>query len=245
GGWVGDPFDTHPRNITQKPAAFLNALEAALPEENSYALAWKDWCETSEGRYQQIKSELPWSEWTALEYIFNNMPQGITLQLGNSMPVRYAAWLCPRNTNAVFANRGSSGIDGSVSTALGYALAHPDEQVLLITGDISFFYDSNALWIDEKPENLRIIVLNNSGGNIFRIIDGPGKLQVTQKYLVMEAQRSAVELAKSLHCSARSYHELPGEHELNNFFHEKGPVVMELQFPADSGPSVLEIIKGT
>jgi 2-succinyl-5-enolpyruvyl-6-hydroxy-3-cyclohexene-1-carboxylate synthase len=244
GGWVGDPFDTHPRHLTQHPASFLELLEATLSVDNNYACAWKEWCEDSEDRYRQQKSKLPWSEWAALEFIFSNMPKGITLQLGNSMPVRYAAWLSPLNTKAVFANRGSSGIDGCVSTALGYALAHPEELVLLLVGDMSFFYDSNALWIDRKPENLRIIVLNNGGGNIFRIIDGPHQLKVTSKFLVMEDQRSSIELAASLQCSARSYHELPDIHEINSFFTQPGPALMELLFPEDSGPRVLEMIKG-
>lgn len=244
-GWVGDPFDTHPRNLRQNPAAFLELLDEQLLPNTNYMAAWNQWFATHEARYRQIQPTLPWSEWTALELLFKTMPQGTTLQLGNSMPVRYAAWLAPKNANMVFSNRGSSGIDGCVSTAVGYALAHPEEQVLLLVGDVSFFYDSNALWMDHKPENLRIVVLNNQGGNIFRIIDGPNKLQVTKNFLVMEEFRSAQTLANSYSCAYTRMHEMPHPDELHHFFSQTGPAILELVFSANSGPEVLARIKGT
>ena len=73
----------------------------------------------------------------------------------------------------VFANRGTSGIDGCTSTAVGYALAEPDKQVVLLTGDVAFFYDRNAFWHNYPTPNLRVVLLNNHGGGIFRLIDGP------------------------------------------------------------------------
>ncbi len=76
------------------------------------------------------------------------------------------------NTLRIFCNRGTSGIDGSTSTAIGAAYA-VKENTVFITGDISFFYDSNALWNNYIPSNFRIIVLNNGSGGIFRFIPGP------------------------------------------------------------------------
>ncbi|MEN9511670.1 MAG: hypothetical protein RLZZ370_1489 [Bacteroidota bacterium] len=244
-GWVGDPFNTHPRNLSQNPAAFLELLQEQVMPNTHYLDVWNEWFDAHEARYRQIQPTLPWSEWTALELLFNTMPKETTLQLGNSMPVRYAAWLAPRQTNAVFSNRGSSGIDGCVSTAVGYALAHPNEQVLLLVGDVSFFYDSNALWMDRKPNNLRIVVLNNRGGNIFRIIDGPNKLQVTKNFLVMEESRNAQSWANTYGCSYSVIHEAPHPDGLRQFFSQTGPAVLELVFPSDSGPELLARIKGT
>jgi len=245
GGWVGDPFGTHPRHLVQNPASFLGALNLALPDENHYHKDWQDWCNTSAQRYENTRKQLPWSEWVALEHIFKLMPEGITLQLGNSMPVRYAAWLAPKNTLAVFANRGSSGIDGCVSTAVGYALAHPHEQVLLLVGDVSFFYDSNALWIDKKPENLKIILLNNSGGNIFRIIDGPQKMQVAEPYLVINDYRNAGMLSTDMDCNYKFSAGMPEVEDILEFFSEPGPSVYELMFPSESGPETLKTIKNS
>jgi 2-succinyl-5-enolpyruvyl-6-hydroxy-3-cyclohexene-1-carboxylate synthase len=74
-------------------------------------------------------------------------------------------------TLSVFCNRGTSGIDGSTSTAIGAALISKQPTVF-ITGDLSFFYDSNALWNNYIPSNFRIIIINNRGGGIFRILPG-------------------------------------------------------------------------
>ena len=74
----------------------------------------------------------------------------------------------------MFCNRGTSGIDGSTSTAIGAAMSS-DKPVTFITGDLSFFYDSNALWNDYIPKDFKIIVINNSGGGIFRILPNEDK----------------------------------------------------------------------
>ncbi len=106
-------------------------------------------------------------------------PPQTLLQIGNSMPVRYAnllGALLTRNDGGVFADRGVSGIDGCVSTAVGAALARPDALTLLIVGDLAFFYDRNGLWHRHLPPNLRIALLNNHGGGIFDVIDGPNLL---------------------------------------------------------------------
>jgi len=71
----------------------------------------------------------------------------------------------------VFCNRGTSGIDGSTSTAIGASI-YNKTPTLFITGDLSFLYDSNALWNSYLRPDLRIIVINNSGGGIFRILPG-------------------------------------------------------------------------
>ena len=91
------------------------------------------------------------------------------------MAVRYANILgIPQGRQIeVFANRGTSGIDGCTSTAVGAALAQPQRPVVLLTGDVAFFYDRNAFWHNYLLPNLRVVLFNNHGGGIFRIIDGP------------------------------------------------------------------------
>jgi 2-succinyl-5-enolpyruvyl-6-hydroxy-3-cyclohexene-1-carboxylate synthase len=73
----------------------------------------------------------------------------------------------------VFANRGTSGIDGCNSPAVGAALAQPERPVVLLTGDVAFFYDRNAFWHNYPVPNLRVVLFNNHGGGIFRLLDGP------------------------------------------------------------------------
>ncbi|TDB66963.1 2-succinyl-5-enolpyruvyl-6-hydroxy-3-cyclohexene-1-carboxylic-acid synthase [Arundinibacter roseus] len=115
------------------------------------------------------------NEFIAVRFILSNLPQKSILHLGNSMSVRYANFLGIDNEGVeVYCNRGTSGIDGCVSTAIGAAFM-TGLPVYLIVGDVSFFYDRNGLMLQTLPDNLRIIVLNNSGGSIFRMIDGPAK----------------------------------------------------------------------
>lgn len=96
------------------------------------------------------------------------------LHVGNSLSIRYVnLFYGLSNFPFVFCNRGTSGIDGCVSTAVGAAIASPNIEHICIVGDISFLYDSNALWQNKFPPNLKILVLNNQGGSIFGMIPGP------------------------------------------------------------------------
>ncbi|MBP6386001.1 MAG: 2-succinyl-5-enolpyruvyl-6-hydroxy-3-cyclohexene-1-carboxylic-acid synthase [Pseudarcicella sp.] len=116
---------------------------------------------------------LAFNELSVFEVFLNKIPSNSVLHLANSMTVRYAnhIGLSTVGQIEVFANRGTSGIDGCVSSAVGCALA-TDKLVFLIVGDVAFFYDRNALWNNYLPNNLRIILLNNHGGGIFRMLEG-------------------------------------------------------------------------
>lgn len=121
----------------------------------------------------------PFGEFAALRQVMAALPAGACLQLGNSMAIRYANFVgChPAHLpHRVDGNRGVSGIDGSVSTAVGAALANGATPTLLLVGDLSFFYDRNGLWHAQVPPNLRIVLFNNHGGGIFDIIEGPDRL---------------------------------------------------------------------
>lgn len=115
--------------------------------------------------------DIPFSDFKAFEIITKKLPKDIQLQVSNSSAIRYLQLLNVDRSVTVYCNRGTSGIDGSTSTAVGAALAS-EKQTILITGDISFFYDSNALWNQYIPNNFKIILINNSGGGIFRILPG-------------------------------------------------------------------------
>jgi len=142
--------------------------------------------------------ELPFSDLSVMRKALEYLPQNIQLHLGNSMPVRYqqfAATGCAAK-RWVHANRGTSGIDGVTSTALGAAtVSH--ENVVLITGELSFIYDLNAFSIEAIPANLKVLVLHNGGGDIFRLIDGPKnhpereKLFATPRAVDVEALATA------------------------------------------------------
>jgi len=101
--------------------------------------------------------------------LLKQLPANTTLHLANSTSVRWTQLFRAREDLTYICNRGTSGIDGSLSTAAGYAYASGQPTVFL-TGDLSFIYDSNGLWNNYIGNNLKIIVMNNNGGNIFRFI---------------------------------------------------------------------------
>ena len=112
----------------------------------------------------------------------------------------------------VFCNRGTSGIDGSTSTAIGAALASK-QAVTLLTGDLSFFYDSNALWNTYIPTSFRIIVVNNSGGGIFRILPGNKNTENFDRYFETTHNLTAKQLCDMF---GLEYHRASNESELEN-----------------------------
>jgi 2-succinyl-5-enolpyruvyl-6-hydroxy-3-cyclohexene-1-carboxylate synthase len=101
--------------------------------------------------------------------LLKQTPTGTVLHLANSTSVRWTQLFPARKDLTYICNRGTSGIDGSMSTAAGYAYCS-QQPVVFLTGDLSFIYDSNALWNNYIDNNLKIIVMNNNGGNIFRFI---------------------------------------------------------------------------
>ncbi|MFN3316464.1 MAG: thiamine pyrophosphate-dependent enzyme, partial [Raineya sp.] len=144
-----------------------------------------------------FKKQEVFSEFGAMQALMQNLPENSLLHLANSMPVRYANYLSlpPEKNIEVFANRGTSGIDGSNSTAVGSAIA-TDKVVTLITGDMAFLYDRNAFWHNHLPENLRIVVLNNFGGGIFRLLPESGKLPELENFFETQQKSTAKQLTE-------------------------------------------------
>ena len=148
------------------------------------------------------------------QYIQNNS----IVHMANSSVVRYMQLFDPIKTIQYFANRGTSGIDGSMSTAVGSAIALPNQNHLFITGDISFIYDSNSMWIKPFPRNLKIIVINNAGGGIFRIIEGPSNSEQLENYFEAHHKSDLTKIAQGYGFSAKEIigHE-SYENELKDF----------------------------
>ncbi len=122
-------------------------------------------------KQKEYLEQIPFTDFSAFKTILDSIPPKYQLHLANSSTIRYAQLFEIKPSINVFCNRGTSGIDGSTSTAIG-ASQYEKMPTLLVTGDLSFFYDSNALWNDYIRDDFRIIVINNSGGGIFRILPG-------------------------------------------------------------------------
>lgn len=150
---------------------FSNFFPLTNSVKSDYAEFWKDIKAKRQSRHVEYMNEIPYSDLKAMQEIVPRVPEDYILQLGNSSTIRYAQLFEWKESLRIFCNRGTSGIDGSVSTAVGSACVK-GEPTLIITGDLSFFYDSNALWNNYIPNNFRVIILNNNGGGIFRILPG-------------------------------------------------------------------------
>jgi len=159
--------------IQIKPVNFFSNFNTSiLKRESNYQQKWLQFRDEKRVKHAQYLSEIIHSDFKVFEQILQSIPNNNQLQISNSSIIRYAQLFTINKTLNVFCNRGTSGIDGSTSTAIGAAFANK-HQTVFITGDLSFFYDSNGLWNKNIPSNFRIVLINNSGGGIFKIIPGP------------------------------------------------------------------------
>ena len=160
-------------------AHFKSDINTFLKEIGHYLLSvpsdyQKKWLEVKneiQQKHLEYQNDTPFSDFKVYAELFNTIPKHYMVQISNSSAIRYAQLMKSDSTWKVYCNRGTSGIDGSTSTAIGAAVASGAPTVF-VTGDLSFFYDSNALWNKYIPKNFRIILLNNEGGGIFRILPG-------------------------------------------------------------------------
>ena len=190
-----DTFGALTNHFETKINTFLSQLLTEETIESSYqssiATIWKD----RVAKHQEYTAKIPFSDFKVFDFICQNVPKNSQLQVSNSSAIRYLQLFDLDKSIQVFCNRGTSGIDGSTSTAIGAALAS-DLPTMLITGDISFLYDSNALWNNYIPKNFKIILLNNCGGGIFRILPGHQETETFNTYFETSHQLNALHLAK-------------------------------------------------
>ncbi len=188
---IGDPFETNPQHISCFDADFLEGLNHIFEEPTDYLQQWQTFIQD---RKEPVFAEPFGSEMRLVSELMMKFTENDILHLGNSMSVRYGSW-CGQTKAEIYGNRGSSGIDGSLSTAVGHALANLDKKIWLVLGDVSTVYDSNGLWTD-LPSNLTIIILNNGGGRIFDWIDGPNKVEGIRPYIHTPRKFNFEHLAK-------------------------------------------------
>lgn len=191
-----DTFGHLTKHFEEDPNEFLNTfLPKTKAVESNYNKQAQELKAFRQIKHNEYLSSIPFSDFKAFEYILPALPDNSQLQISNSSAIRYAQLFAIKPTVEVFCNRGTSGIDGSTSTAIGAALASQKETVL-ITGDIGFLYDSNALWNDYIPKDFKIILINNGGGGIFRILPGHKETPVFNTYFETTHKLTAEHLAK-------------------------------------------------
>jgi 2-succinyl-5-enolpyruvyl-6-hydroxy-3-cyclohexene-1-carboxylate synthase len=174
----------------------LKENSADMPRSN-FGSRWKQIDYTNQEKLNTYKKTAHFSDFIATDIVLDSIPDPAYVHLANSTPIRYAQLFDGVKGLNYLSNRGTSGIDGSSSTAVGFSMIKKDELNVLITGDVSFFYDSNALWNAYLGSNLKIVLINNSGGGIFRIIDGPSQSQQLETYFEAFHSHSAEYICKA------------------------------------------------
>jgi 2-succinyl-5-enolpyruvyl-6-hydroxy-3-cyclohexene-1-carboxylate synthase len=193
-----------------------------------------------EEKHAAYLAAAPFSDFKVYEQIFNKLPKEYQLQLSNSTAIRYSQLFKIESSIDVFCNRGTSGIDGSMSTAIGAAL-QTEKPVLFITGDLSFFYDSNALWNNYIPANFKIIIVNNNGGGIFRILPKAKTVTHFESYFETRHHLTAEHLAKQYSFNYAKATDLDSlKQELDYLFNiSEVPRILEVFTPPEVNDQVL------
>lgn len=236
-------------HIEVSPAKFFGGVESIIRSRLHKGFTFKapsyrnDW-QTVRDRIwaanQERIKKIPFSELTALNAVFDSMPENCNLFLSNGTCVRYAQILTDKLPHACYCNRGVSGIDGTNATALGASIAY-NGPTLLVTGDMSFAYCPEIMNLVYLGGDLKIVVVNNLGGGIFRFIPTTRDLDVTvrNEYFCADPMVQVYSLAKTYgwqYVSAESEEEL--QRGLEKLW-QSNSVIMEIKVDADWSAEIL------
>lgn len=161
-GEVSDPFRKLTDMFQMPPEQFFR--EAARASQSPSEHRYLNTCTELAANVPEFPQDV-YGETGAIGLFLSKLPKNSVLHIANSAPMRMTQFFNLDPSIKVLANRGINGIDGSMSAAIGYSVAS-DCLNFLVIGDLSFFYDMNSLWIRHRPNNVRIILLNNEGGAV-------------------------------------------------------------------------------
>lgn len=225
-GCLTEHFKVHPNTFLQQLLAQSQAITS------DYQMRALQVQKVRKVKHDEYLAKIPFCDFKVFDQINKSIPKGIQLQVSNSSSIRYMQLFDWSPSIDMYCNRGTSGIDGSTSTAIGAAVISIKPTVL-ITGDVSFFYDSNALWNNYIPANFKIILINNGGGGIFRILPGHQENTIFNTYFETAHCLTAESLAKMYRIKYRTAStEATLETTLQDFFGDnEQPQLLEVFTP--------------
>lgn len=189
-----DTYRNVTHHVTGDPAPWLFQKGLEPHRQSSYADFWRIAGNLVHQQSLDFIQKHPQAELSFMHTILGLIPDAASVQLGNSSIIRYASYVGINNPSlTLHGNRGTSGIDGCSSTAVGAALVN-NRPNYLISGDVAFLYDINAWW-NMPPSNLKVIVFNNEGGGIFELIEGPDKHPRELPFFTTPHQQSIKQIA--------------------------------------------------
>ena len=237
-----DTYFSLDKHLEVTPNEFLTNFLPKLTYKvkSTYFDHWMDVRNQRSKKHLNYVKEIPFCDFLVYFRILKRIPTNTNVHLGNSSTVRYAQLFNLDSSLNIYCNRGTSGIDGSTSTAVGSSAAS-EGRTLLITGDLSFFYDSNGLWNNYIPKNFRIILINNGGGGIFRILPGHEETETFDRFFETVHDLSAKQLCdmfKFDYATARNDEEL--QSKLSKFYlNSSRPKLLEIFTPREINNKVL------
>ncbi|MDU8886234.1 2-succinyl-5-enolpyruvyl-6-hydroxy-3-cyclohexene-1-carboxylic-acid synthase [Yeosuana sp. MJ-SS3] len=239
---ANDTFFCLEKHIEITPNQFFSEFlpELTHVKKSNYKPYWIQVKQHRQEKHLKYLDEIQFSDFKVFNAVLKAIPKNTSLQVGNSSAIRYTQLFNLKKTIDVYCNRGTSGIDGCTSTAIGFATKNT-KQTVFITGDLSFFYDSNALWNNYIPKNFRIILINNGGGGIFRILPGNKDSDNFDMYFETKHNLTAKQLSEMYdfeYSSAENESDL--QKQLDVFFDKsKRPQLLEIFTPRTVNDEVL------
>ncbi|TRX70681.1 2-succinyl-5-enolpyruvyl-6-hydroxy-3-cyclohexene-1-carboxylic-acid synthase [Carboxylicivirga sp. M1479] len=238
-------LDTYKQLSTSIEAEPVELFEQMLPligtTKSRYKTTWLQRYERSNKHHEEYLAKDGWNDLKVFSHIAQHLPTTWQGQWGNSSTIRYAQLFKEFYNQNSFCNRGTSGIDGCVSTAVG--ASHISKQpTLLVLGDLSFMYDNNGLWNQHLSSNLRIIVVNNGGGGIFRFIPGPSDAEELETFFEASHQLNMQPMAEmhGLKYLVANDEESLNENLATLFKESERPIILEVKTPAKENAGVLK-----
>ncbi len=238
-GELVDTFKNVSTLINASPNEFLNCLaKISLPKKQTdYAQLWQEKYSSFKKKIAGEISRIPYSDLKVFENLARLIQENDILFAGNSSVIRYLL-MFPLKSKTVYSNRGTSGIDGCLSTAAGIA-SSASQNVIAVVGDLSFLYDSNGLWNKDLPPNLKIIVINNEGGNIFGMIDGPEQLESYDGFFKAHHPVDIKKIAEAYGVDYHSSSDLNSfENNYKSFMASGQCSLLEVKTPGDKNPVI-------
>lgn len=194
--WFPDTYFALSEKINTKPEVFFSQLlHYSKLEPQAYYNLWDILRDKRDQKHEDFCTSSPFSDFKIFEILEQKIPENYHVHISNSSAIRYVELFPYSKSHQIFCNRGTSGIDGCTSTAMGYAMMS-ESPVVFVTGELSFLYDINGLWNQYIPPYTRIIVINNGEGNIFRIIPGPSNTNAVDEFIATTHHKTCEHLAK-------------------------------------------------
>lgn len=232
-GKISDPFKCIPNIVECDPLDFFRRMNAFVSDNHMSTDYYNMFTEYYNNLIDQDVPQLRTIDFSAIyavRSLMQRIPDNSLLHCANSNSIRLMAFFSSNPTINVYGNRGTHGIDGSMSAFIGQAHCSGKLSFLVI-GDLSFFYDMNALWNQYIGNNIRIMVCNNSGGAIFHNFPNTKNVPTLDDHIAAEHHTSVREWVmarKFKYIGIRCSDEIDSKLEEFIDINSRQPIVMEV-----------------